>query len=105
MQQLETHIDFLIRKRENIQPFILGIGNLNAISQYFIYFDGMLIPFKSFLRSLDILFKIFHVFHLEYPKASENVWFFIEQYLFEINSSSKKHAKLSILLEDLKKQS
>lgn len=105
LQELHDHIDFLLKMKENIQPFILGIGSLDDIHEIFVYFDGDLIWFPNFLRSLDICFKMFHLFNLQYPTASETFWIFLENYFFEISSCSKKKSKVSILLDDLEKQS
>ncbi|XP_061400290.1 uncharacterized protein LOC133336151 [Musca vetustissima] len=105
LQELHDHIDFLLKMKEHIQPFILGIGSLDDIHEIFVYFDGDLIRFPNFLRSLDICFKMFHLFNLQYPTASETFWIFLENYFFEISSCSKKKSKVSILLDDLEKQS
>ncbi|XP_075170165.1 uncharacterized protein LOC142242486 [Haematobia irritans] len=102
-QELLAHVEFLKNKMENIQPFILAIGTLVEFSELFIYLDGILIPFKSFNRTLDILFKMYHVFHLKYPNASENFWYFIQLYLYSIKSDEKISSKVSILLQDLSK--
>lgn len=105
LQALENHIDFLKKKKENIQPFILAIGDSieEKINQFYVYFDDILMPFSSFIRSLDICFKTLHLFNLEYSQACQPFWNFIELYLFNINSGSKKNSKVIILVDDLKK--
>lgn len=103
MQELQDHVQFVLKRGENIQPFILAIGNFEKAEQFFVYLDGTLLPFSNFQRSLDICFKIFHLFHLEYPKASESVWYFIEHYLYALNTKAKKNSKVCILLDELKK--
>ncbi|XP_075151841.1 uncharacterized protein LOC142225876 isoform X1 [Haematobia irritans] len=103
LQALQEHISSLSTKTEEILPFILGVGELNNITEYFVYTDGTLLAFSSFLRSVDVCFKLFHLFHQQYPKPSETVWSFIEHYFFEINENPI-NSKVSILINDLQRQ-
>lgn len=71
-EQLEDHLRFKTAKCENIQPHILAIGDtVSQIKEVYVFFDNIKFPFKSFIRAVDICFKIFFLFNLEYPKASE----------------------------------
>ncbi|XP_046811554.1 uncharacterized protein LOC124420983 [Lucilia cuprina] len=82
---------------------MMKLYNFEKINNFFIYLNGSLLPISNFLRSLDLYFKIFHLFNLEYPKACESVWSFIEIYFYALNSRCKKNnPKVSIILEDLK---
>lgn len=102
MQALENHLDILKSKKENIQPFILAIGDLNTkFDPLFVYIDNSFIECTNFLKCVDVCFKLFHIFNLQYPKASEHFWTFIANYFFEINNS-KKNSKVTILLDELK---
>lgn len=70
-----------------IQPLIIVEGSVNSIlKNFFVYFDGTLYKFPSFIASLDICFKIFQIFQLKYPKACEIPWNFIQQYFFNIKT-------------------
>lgn len=102
MQELQDHIEFLKKRGDSIQPFVLAIGDLEKIQHFFVYLDCTFLPFPSFLRSLDLCFKMFHLFNLEYPKACNLVWSFIEVYLYSLDKNSKKNSKISILLNELK---
>lgn len=101
IQGVLDHIDFLAKKKENIQPFILGVGDLDEIEEFFVHFNGTLFKFNNFLRAFDICFKIFHLFHLEYPQACSPFWIFVEQYFYNMNTNTKTHSKVCILLDSL----
>lgn len=104
IQGLEKHIESLLKRGESIQPFILAVGDsmFSSIEQCFVYLDGNLIAFDNFLRALDICFKSFHLFNLQYPKASDPFWTFIEAYFYDIDTGSKKSYKINTLLQELR---
>lgn len=56
----------------------------------YVYFDDVKYSFisESFLRAVDTVFKIFHVFNLHYPMESLIFWNFIESNFFEIESNN-----------------
>uniref|UniRef100_A0A1I8P1J6 Uncharacterized protein n=1 Tax=Stomoxys calcitrans TaxID=35570 RepID=A0A1I8P1J6_STOCA len=104
IQSLEKHIESLLQRGESIQPFILAVGDsmFSSIEQCFVYLDGNLLAFDNFLRALDICFKSFHLFNLQYPKASDPFWTFIEAYFYDIDTGSKKSYKINTLLQELR---
>lgn len=82
-EEAEDHLRHRKLKNEPIQPFIIVIGeDITKIIDTYIYFDGVKIMLKSFIRAVDVCFKIYHLFNLEYPKASSTFWNFIEIYFF-----------------------
>lgn len=67
------------------------------------YFDKTLLKFDSFLKSLDICFKIIYTLSLEYPKGCQGPWFFIQEYFYEIKPvSDSKLSSIYSLLNFLK---
>ncbi|XP_019893199.1 uncharacterized protein LOC109613118 [Musca domestica] len=104
IQGLEKHIESLLQRGESIQPFILAVGDstFSTIEQCFVYLDGNLIAFESFLKALDVCFKSFHLFNLKYPKASDPFWTFVEAYFYDIDTGSKKSYKINTLLQELR---
>lgn len=99
---LEDHIEFLKKRSENVQPFIAVIGpTILKFTDIFIYFDGIKLPFKTFVRAVDICFKIFYLFNLEYPPASCIFWNFIQNYFYQLKT--KNHfPRAQLLIDELK---
>lgn len=106
-QQLSDQIEFLEKKMERIQPFILATGdcNFNKFENFYVYLDGTKLVFNNFLRAVDICFKIFHIFNLEYPQACSQIWNFIESYFYKMNFNDKKQksTKLRVILDEIDK--
>lgn len=95
------HLRHRRSKNAPIQPFIITIGeDVTKITDSYVYFDGLKTPFQNFIRAVDICYKIYHLFNLQYPKASSTFWNFIQIYFFEINSK-KTFSKVNILIDEL----
>lgn len=87
----------------NIQPCLLIVGTISEPSQIMVYFDNIRYKVFSIVRAIDICFKIFHVFNLEYPIQSLNVWLFIQKFYFNIFSKYDKPCPLvNQILSELK---
>jgi hypothetical protein len=61
------------------------------IKQIYIKLDNTTIQLKNhdFIYSLDILFKIFWIFNIEYPIQTVNVMYFLEC-IYQLSISTKK---------------
>lgn len=86
----QRRVDEIICKyysaKTTIQPFLIVVGPENELKDFLIYFDNTLYKFNSFIESLDLCFKIFHVFSLKYPQGCELVWVFIQNYFYDITT-------------------
>lgn len=89
-----------------LQPMVIVVGpDIYQLSEFFVYFDGVLYKFKSFLKALDTCFKIFQVFNLKYPLACQNTWLFIQKFFFEIETKFDINSySVSTLISYLKSQ-
>lgn len=102
VQAVEDHIEHRKRNPDNIQPLIIIVGeDILSFKQCFLYLDDIKFPFDSFIRAVDICFKIFVLFNLKYPNPSASFWTFIESLYFEekTNVCTKTHILLSALRE------
>lgn len=94
-----------LSSKSTIQPFILVVGpSPTNINEFYVILDTFKLKFNSFLAALDTCFKCFQVFNLAYPKESELVWQWIQNYIYEIKTESdKKSSALAELYLILKK--
>ncbi|XP_055923693.1 uncharacterized protein LOC129954066 [Eupeodes corollae] len=84
IQNVEDHIQHLQQKGDNVQPFIIVVGkDVINFKEVFLYFDSVKFPFISFIRAVDICFKTFFLFNLEFPNPSSNFWNFIQSLYFD----------------------
>jgi len=92
--ELEVIIDKLKKQENNIQPCILVVGSLLDPKQILVYFDDIKYKLFTVFKAVDICFKLFHVFNLEYPHESSNVWLFLQNYFYEINTKYDRSCSL-----------
>lgn len=71
-----------------IQPFLIIVGSIEDVQDVYVCVDNELYKVETLLQGLDICFKTFHVFNLEYPLASEHIWILIQKGIYNINLSS-----------------
>ncbi|XP_075168312.1 uncharacterized protein LOC142240498 [Haematobia irritans] len=83
-----------------IQPKLLIVGELTNIKSIVLYFDGIEYPFLTILDAVDILFKIFYVFNLQYPEESDTFYNFIQDFFYDM-PKKKKYAKVSVIKNEI----
>jgi len=81
-------IEEILKIRKNgkdpIQPRLLIVGTISNPSQIMVYFDESKYIFFSIIKALDMCFKIYHLFNIEYPLESISVWLFIQRFFNNI---------------------
>lgn len=92
--ELELIINKLKSQSNSIQPCILVVGSLLYPKQVLVYFDDVKYKLLTVLKAIDVCFKIFHVFNLEYPLECSNVWLFLQVYFYEISTKYDKSCSL-----------
>lgn len=74
-----------------MQPFIITVGPSNAdISDIFISVDDTLYKVPSTLKAIDLCFKFFQVFDIEYPIESAHIWLLFQRLLYDYTSNFDK---------------
>lgn len=66
------------------------MGSLFDCKQVIVYFDSIKYKMFSILKAFDICFKIFHVFNVEHPNESIDVWLFLQSFFYNINTKYDK---------------
>lgn len=74
-----------------IQPFLIIVGFIEDVQDVYVCIDNKLYTVQGLLHGLDICFKTFHVFNLEYPLASEHLWILIQKGIYNINLPYDAH--------------
>lgn len=82
-----------LSKIKNDYPFIVACGKKeDEISHYIIAIDDqpMYVPKGfSFEETVDLFFKMHYVFSLEFDPRLENVFLFMEHYIYKIDEGEK----------------
>jgi len=76
------------------QPFLaVLLGDAKKeIENCVVIIDGTRYPMRNLLQGMDVLFKVFFVFNVEYAGECKNVWEFIQCYFYEIPLLKKNAA-------------
>lgn len=102
VEMMEAHLDKLKKQGNPIQPFILVVGSIFNIKEILVYFDSVKYKVHSILRSIEVCYKIFQLFNIQYPPESSVVWLFIQKYFFNYSSIYDiPHPKLTQILNEL----
>jgi hypothetical protein len=88
-----------------VQPYIAIVGNIedaSSVLNYYTIIDNIYYKLETPIKALDICFKSFNALNLNYPPEAEQVWWFIQDYFFEIaNVHKKKFVAVQTLIKDL----
>lgn len=83
----------------------LGTQDRLEVSSFYVVIDHNFFKLESALKAVDICFKSFFSLHLNYPTESEQIWQFVQQFFFKINTKfDKNYQFVSNLVTNLNKQ-
>ncbi|XP_011858357.1 PREDICTED: uncharacterized protein LOC105555918 isoform X2 [Vollenhovia emeryi] len=69
----------------SVQPYVLAVGpTWDNISHSHIIVDKVLYTCKNVVEAVELCFKLFHVFHCDYPPESKHVWQMIQQGFYNL---------------------
>lgn len=94
-----------LSKIKNEYPFIVACGKKeDDISHYIIAIDNepMYVPKGfTFEETVDLFFKVHYVFSLEFDPRMENVFLFMEYYIYKMEGGEKRPFTTMIELANL----
>jgi len=74
-----------------IQPYIIVVGpTLTEINGFYVCIDKVLYQVSTALKAVDLCFKIFHVFNVNYPSESEHIWYIVQLCLYKFSTKYDK---------------
>lgn len=99
-EEVDAKLKLLKLQGRNIQPKLLVVGELTNIKSISIFFDNIKYPSLTVLNAIDVLFKIFFVFNLEYPEESEIFYNFLQNVFYDI-PAKKQFSKVAALKTEI----
>ena len=68
-----------------LQPFIIIQGpDYDSIRSIYIRLDNVMYRVQNFFHGLESCATVYILFNLEYPHASQNIWYFIQWFIYNI---------------------
>lgn len=69
-------------------PYMTIIGSLLDPKEVLCDFENITYKFNSLTKAIDVCFKAYQLFNLEYSPAARVMWQFINQYFYKIKDSN-----------------
>ncbi|XP_011689312.1 PREDICTED: uncharacterized protein LOC105450904 [Wasmannia auropunctata] len=86
-----------------LQPQIAIVGQLTDIKAIYVVVNDIKYETTTLLSAIDFCFKTFYVLDAKYPVESAPIWYFLQQYIYNISSSknAKQYISANSLWSDL----
>ncbi|XP_071851469.1 uncharacterized protein [Apostichopus japonicus] len=85
LQKIGTNIPHYLEGVKQKQAFVLAIGSSRVSpEQTYIIIEREAIPQESLLNAIDLCFKCFHVFDMNYQWQSYNTWQFLQTVVYNL---------------------
>lgn len=94
-----------VKLKETLQPYIIAVGpQLTEVNEFYIIIDDVIYKMENALRAVDIVYKIFQVLNIKYPSACEQIWLFIQKYVYGYSTKwDKRDKSVMNLIDKLKR--
>lgn len=100
LNELERKLEHVKQKLGTLQPKIVVIGaKWNKFDEIFISYEDIKYKCGSYRECLWTLIKLSFIFNLEYSVLSKEVWYFLQEFLFQIDSKQPNINKYLRLFE------
>lgn len=87
-------------------PFISIVGSVsdpkNILENIKCDFENIKFKFCSLAKAIDVAFKAYHLFNIEYAPAARHIWQFINLHFYKIKDAENAHPTVHVLLKKLK---
>lgn len=91
--------------QETCQPVVIIIGETLREYEVLLSINNFIYKPGNLLKTLDVIFKIFHVLQLKYPAECEHVWNFIQKTVYNMKTDwDKTFVVVEQLISDLDQQ-
>ncbi|XP_055681882.1 uncharacterized protein LOC129789256, partial [Lutzomyia longipalpis] len=74
----------------SIQPKLIIVGEYDTtklqVDEIFVYFDEVKYKMGSIRKAVDTIIKLCFVFNIEYSKITRQIWRFLQEYFYQIDS-------------------
>lgn len=73
-----------LRTGEKLQPYMVFVETDSKVTYFYIIINKFCYKVESALKALDICFKSFFVFNLHYTPQCDQIWYFMQLFIYEI---------------------
>lgn len=88
----------MVKVNSSVPPMISIIGTLYSPPEHiYVDYDNIRYKVGSFIKGIEICFKLFFVFGIEFPPQSAAFWEFLDAYFFKIQPDSNRKINKSVI--------
>jgi len=80
-----------LRSGDKLQPCMIFVEVDSQMTYFYVIITKYYYKVESALKVIDICFKLFLIFHLNYTQQCKQIWYFIQTYFFEIVTKFDKN--------------
>lgn len=93
------------RTGERLQPYMIFVETDSKVTYFYVVINKFYYKVESALKALDICFKSFFVFNLHYTPQCDQIWYFMQTFIYEIITKFDKNCSPNVntLINDLNK--
>ncbi|ROL44307.1 hypothetical protein DPX16_8729 [Anabarilius grahami] len=84
IQPVGTNVVDYLSSDTGRDPHVLVLGDKENSSQVFVIFNGEAVEQETLIQAVDLCFKMFYVYDINYPKPSAPIWGFLQHAIFKI---------------------
>ncbi|XP_067277997.1 uncharacterized protein si:dkey-286j15.1 [Pseudorasbora parva] len=84
IQPVGTNMDQYLSSETSQDPHVLVLGDKENFSQVFVIFNGEAVEQETLIQAVDLCFKMFYIYAINYPKPSAPIWEFLQHAIFKI---------------------
>ncbi|KAK9966163.1 hypothetical protein ABG768_003289 [Culter alburnus] len=84
VQPVGTNMVQYLHNETSQDPHVLVLGDKGNSSQVFIIFNGEAVEKETLLQAVDVCFKMFYIYDINYPKPSAPIWEFLQHAVYNI---------------------
>lgn len=84
----KENYDAKVARESSVPPYITIVGSLLEPKTIFCDFENIMYKFHSLPKAIDICFKAYRLFSMEFAPAARLMWQFINKYFYQLKDAS-----------------
>lgn len=97
----KEYYDSKVKRESSVPPYITIVGTLLEPKTIICDFENIMYKFSSLPKAIDICFKAYHLFSIEYAPAARLMWQFINKQFYGLKDLSTYPA-VHVLIKTIK---
>jgi hypothetical protein len=82
-------VDDALKRKDNQYPEVIAVGTKENLKfdEAFVLFEGKVVRCATILEAIDLAFKSFYIFKIEFPATCFGAWQFLDYAVFKMKTT------------------